>query len=126
MATGIAPAFQDRGLVQQLAVIGTDGGDEPGVRRDGGLQPVEPVAEAGDRPAVHIGVAAIEQRRDAAALEVPDQGRIGLPVRLVIGAERQRGHREHGAGEIGDFDIGAHGEAPVREGMPAARGRQAG
>ena len=102
----VAALPQHRGLVDHLAVVRADGGDDPGVGPRGVGQQVEHRAELRHRLVVEVGVAPVQQHAHAAGFDVADQRAVGRPVQAQVGAPCQRRHREHGVGQGGGRKLG--------------------
>ena len=107
---GEVASLHDVELVHQLAVVGPDGGDDPGVVPRLLLEHVEQLGQLARADVVEVRVAAVEQRAHAALLEILDQRAIVGRADREIAVPRERRHGDDGGGEVGGGDGGGlHG-----------------
>ena len=91
-------------LVDQLAEIGARGRNDPGAGRGGLGEEIEDRRVLVEADVVEVRVAAVHQRRHAAALEMADQRAVRVRVEREVGAARERRHADDGAREVRAVD----------------------
>jgi hypothetical protein len=101
-----AASPQRRELIDQLPEVGTDGWDDPRVVARLLLEHVEDLAQLARTDVVQVGVPAVQQRADAALLEVLDERAIVGAADRQVAMPRERRHGDDGGGEVGGADRG--------------------